>query len=60
MPQKSPTFFHSASGDIDDVIVTLDSKAQAETVDMPRTAIAARTVQRINPLPVLSLEYVSI
>jgi hypothetical protein len=44
MPQKSPTFFHSASGDIDDVIVTLDSKAEAEAVDMPRTTIAAAQV----------------
>jgi hypothetical protein len=41
MPQKSPTFFHSASGDIDDVMVTLESNAKAEAVDMPRITITA-------------------
>jgi hypothetical protein len=44
MPQKSPTFFHNASGDIEDVIVTLESTAEAETVDRPRIASAARAV----------------
>jgi hypothetical protein len=41
MPQKSPTFFHSASGDIDEVMVTFESAAKAEAVDKPSTTITA-------------------
>ena len=40
MAQKSPIFFHRASGDIEDVIVTLDSSAKAGPMKIRKAAAA--------------------
>jgi hypothetical protein len=37
---KSPTFFHKASGDIEEVTVTLESSAKAAPVDISIVAAA--------------------
>jgi hypothetical protein len=42
IPQKSPIFFHTASGGMEDLTVTVDSSANADAVET-MNAIAATT-----------------
>jgi hypothetical protein len=53
--QKSPTFFHNASGDIDEVMVTLESSAKAMPVEINTVAAAAEIVATRMCGPPLSL-----
>ena len=46
MPQKAPIFFHNASGDIEDVIVTLESTAKAAVLEISTVAAAEQIATR--------------
>jgi hypothetical protein len=55
MQQKSPTFFHKAAGDIEEVTVTLQSSAKAAPVDISTVAAAVEiaTMRTCRLLPEL-------
>jgi hypothetical protein len=55
MRQKSATFFHKASGDIEEVTVTLESSAKAAPVDISTVAAAVEiaTMRTCRLLPEL-------
>jgi hypothetical protein len=55
MRQKSATFFHKASGDIEEVTVTLESSAKAAPVDISTVAASVEiaTMRTCRLLPEL-------